>query len=91
MLGVAVLAKGLLPLVLAAPLAWGGRRRLPNLLHPRFCLPVLAVAGPWYVLCWWHNGAIFIGTRWTGLSGRTLSTRTPTALWKLRWTARTKG
>ena len=58
--GAAVLAKGLLPLVLAAPLAWSGRRRLKDLLHPRVWLPFAAVAVPWYLLCWMRNGDAFI-------------------------------
>ncbi len=58
--GLAVLAKGLLPLVLAAPLAWSGRRRLKDLLHPRVWLPFAAAAVPWYLLCWMRNGEAFI-------------------------------
>jgi 4-amino-4-deoxy-L-arabinose transferase-like glycosyltransferase len=58
-LGLAVLAKGLLPLALAAPLAlrfrWFG-----DLLRPRVLLPFFAVALPWYVLCYRSNGGIFL-------------------------------
>lgn len=58
LLGVAVLAKGLVPLVLAAPLVWFGRRRWREILLLGVAL--LAVAAPWYLLCWQHNGAAFI-------------------------------
>jgi 4-amino-4-deoxy-L-arabinose transferase-like glycosyltransferase len=57
-LGAAVLAKGLVPLALSAPL--GVRRRFPDLLRPRVILPFLVVALPWYVLCYWKNGWHFL-------------------------------
>jgi 4-amino-4-deoxy-L-arabinose transferase-like glycosyltransferase len=59
LLGVAVLAKGLVPLALAAPLALrvGWAR---DLLRPRVLLPFLAVAAPWYVLCYAQNGWAFV-------------------------------
>ena len=59
LLGFAVLAKGLLPLVLAAPLlvAW---RYWRDLVRPRVILPFLVVALPWYVLCYLRNGYPFI-------------------------------
>jgi 4-amino-4-deoxy-L-arabinose transferase len=59
LLGFAVLAKGLLPLVLAAPLivAW---RYWRDLVRPRVILPFLVVALPWYVLCYLRNGYAFI-------------------------------
>jgi 4-amino-4-deoxy-L-arabinose transferase-like glycosyltransferase len=60
LLGVAVLAKGLVPLVLALPLAWMGRRHLANW----FRLPVIGafavVALPWYLLCFLRNGWPFL-------------------------------
>jgi 4-amino-4-deoxy-L-arabinose transferase-like glycosyltransferase len=62
LLGLAVLAKGLVPLVLAAPLVWMGRRRLADLLRPRVWGVFLAVAAPWYALCYWRNGAPFVHT-----------------------------
>jgi len=61
-LGVAVLAKGLVPLVLAVPLLWMGRKNWRDLLHPRAWLPFLIVAVPWYWLCWLRNGYPFIRT-----------------------------
>lgn len=58
-LGIAVLAKGLVPIALAAPLAlrvrWFG-----DLLRPRVWLPFLLVAAPWYVLCYARNGSAFV-------------------------------
>lgn len=57
--GLAVLAKGPVALVLAAPLAlrW---RNLLDWLHPRVLLPFLVVAAPWYILCYRANGAAFV-------------------------------
>jgi 4-amino-4-deoxy-L-arabinose transferase-like glycosyltransferase len=64
LLGLAVLAKGLLPLVLAAPLLWWARPaprwRLPDLLRPRVVAPFLVVALPWYLLCYLRNGSAFL-------------------------------
>ncbi len=56
--GLAVLAKGPVALVLAAPLAlrW---RDLADWFHPRVLLPFLVVAAPWYVMCYLRNGAQF--------------------------------
>ena len=57
LLGVAVLAKGLVPLVLAAPLAWYARKRIVR------TLPAVGVflltAAPWYILCEMRNGRVF--------------------------------
>ena len=58
-LGLAVLAKGLLPLVLAAPVALR-LRWFRDLLRPRVVAPFLAIALPWYVLCYARNGAGFL-------------------------------
>lgn len=58
-LGLAVLAKGLLPLVLAAPLVIRVRW-VRDLLRPRVVLPFLIVALPWYVLCSLRNGTVFL-------------------------------
>lgn len=58
MLGFAVLAKGLVPLVLAAPIVWAGRRRWKDLAF--FVVPAAVVAAPWYVLCWARNGSVFL-------------------------------
>lgn len=57
-LGVAVLAKGLVPLVLSLPVIWIGRRRWRDLWLP--LLACVLVAGPWYLLCYWRNGREFI-------------------------------
>jgi 4-amino-4-deoxy-L-arabinose transferase-like glycosyltransferase len=56
--GAAMLAKGLVPLALAAPLLLG--RHLKDWLHPRVWLPFVLVAGPWYALCYARNGWAFI-------------------------------
>lgn len=54
-LGLAVLAKGLVPLALALPVvAWWFRRRPGALIVP--ALLTFAVAAPWYVLCYQRHG-----------------------------------
>jgi 4-amino-4-deoxy-L-arabinose transferase-like glycosyltransferase len=53
-LGLAVLAKALVPLALALPLLWWFRRRWRELIVP--LLLTLAVAGPWYLLCYARHG-----------------------------------
>jgi len=73
LMGFAVLSKGLLPLVLAAPVVplvwWLGRaaagsgKPLPalrHLLRPRVAAPFLLVALPWYLLCYLRNGPAFL-------------------------------
>ena len=62
LLGVAVLGKGLVPLVLAFPLAWMGRARILDWLRPWTAGAFLAAAAPWYLLCWWRNGEPFVRT-----------------------------
>ncbi|HLK47998.1 MAG TPA: glycosyltransferase family 39 protein [Bryobacteraceae bacterium] len=57
-LGLAVLAKGLVPLVLAAPLLSRGRIR--DLLRVPVMAAFLVVALPWYVLCYVRNGNEFL-------------------------------
>lgn len=57
--GLAVLAKGPVALVLAAPLAVRPRE-LTDWLRPRVSGPFLLVAAPWYVLCYLRNGAAFL-------------------------------
>ncbi len=47
LLGLAVLAKGLVPLVLALPALWMARRRWRELLNPLPALVFLVVAAPW--------------------------------------------
>jgi 4-amino-4-deoxy-L-arabinose transferase-like glycosyltransferase len=60
--GVAALAKGLVPIFLAAPLAMGLRTpaHLRDWLRWRVWLPFCVVALPWYGLCYWRNGWVFI-------------------------------
>ena len=58
MFGVAVLAKGLVPLALALPLLMG--RHVRDWLRWRVVAPFLIVALPWYVLCYWRNGWGFL-------------------------------
>jgi 4-amino-4-deoxy-L-arabinose transferase-like glycosyltransferase len=58
MFGFAVLAKGLVPLALAAPLLMG--RHVRDWLRWRVALPFLVVALPWYILCSWRNGSAFL-------------------------------
>jgi 4-amino-4-deoxy-L-arabinose transferase-like glycosyltransferase len=60
LLGAAVLAKGLVPLVLAAPLFWFGRKRLCDLLRPAPLAAFAVVAVPWYALVAIRNGAVFL-------------------------------
>ncbi len=62
LLGVAVLAKGLVPLVLAVPLVWSGRRRLLDWFRPTVIAAFAVVALPWYVLCFLRNGRPFLET-----------------------------
>jgi 4-amino-4-deoxy-L-arabinose transferase-like glycosyltransferase len=59
MMGLAVLAKGPAPLVLAAPLALAWRN-FRDLLRLRVILPFLLVALPWYILCYLRNGMAFL-------------------------------
>jgi 4-amino-4-deoxy-L-arabinose transferase-like glycosyltransferase len=56
--GLAVLAKGLGPVVLALPLIRG--RYLIDWLKPRVFAPFFAIVLPWYLLCYWRNGWPFI-------------------------------
>jgi 4-amino-4-deoxy-L-arabinose transferase-like glycosyltransferase len=58
MFGLAALAKGLVPIALAAPLLMGGRMR--DWLRPRVVLPFLVLATPWYFLCYLKNGSDFL-------------------------------
>jgi 4-amino-4-deoxy-L-arabinose transferase-like glycosyltransferase len=58
LLGLAILAKGLVPIVLLAPLLWIAGRRWPNLLI--LAGAAVAVALPWYLLCYLRNGDVFI-------------------------------
>jgi 4-amino-4-deoxy-L-arabinose transferase-like glycosyltransferase len=56
----ASLAKGLVPLVLAAPLLLFGYRRVLDWLRPAPLGAFAFVALPWYALCTWQNGWPFI-------------------------------
>lgn len=58
LLGIAVLAKGLVPLALAGPLIVWKRRNPRELFLIGFVC--LLVAGPWYILCTMRNGWPFI-------------------------------
>jgi len=62
LLGVAVLAKGLVPLALAAPLVWPAWKFRSGLARslPRLALPLVAVCLPWYGLCYLRNGPAFL-------------------------------
>lgn len=60
LLGLAVLAKGLVPLVLALPLVWMSRHRLRRFLHPLVWAAFLVIAAPWYVLCALRHGLPFL-------------------------------
>ena len=61
-LGLAVLAKGLVPLVLLLPLLWFARHRFSNLLTPWVLAAFAVTALPWYVLCTFRNGVPFLET-----------------------------
>jgi 4-amino-4-deoxy-L-arabinose transferase-like glycosyltransferase len=58
LLAAAVLAKGLVPLVLALPLFWMGRKRWRDLLPP--ALVFFALATPWYALMALRHGSAFL-------------------------------
>ena len=61
-LGLAVLAKSLVPLALAIPFAWYARARLASLLRWQPITVFCAVAVPWHALCYMKNGAPFLRT-----------------------------
>lgn len=60
LLGVAVLAKGLVPLVLALPLLRAGRKHAADLFRPQLLAPFFAVTIPWHALCYARNGREFL-------------------------------
>ncbi len=60
LLGFAVLAKGLVPLVLALPLLWMWRSRFRRFLSPGPVLVFLLIALPWYVILTSRAGMPFI-------------------------------
>ena len=62
LLGVAVLAKGLVPLVLTLPLLFCARRRWRDLVRWPVLGAFALIALPWYLLCSWRNGSTFLRT-----------------------------
>jgi 4-amino-4-deoxy-L-arabinose transferase-like glycosyltransferase len=54
LLGLAILAKGFVPVVLFAPILLIARRK-----RWRIAVACVAVAGPWYILCTLRNGHVF--------------------------------
>lgn len=58
--GAAVLAKGLVPLVLGLPVLWAGRHRLRDLLRPGPAAAFLVVAAPWYIAVTALHGHAFL-------------------------------
>jgi len=58
LLGLAVLAKGLVPLALFIPVLWFLRHRIRDL--SLVFLAAIVIAAPWYVLVTWRNGAPFL-------------------------------
>ncbi len=60
LLALAVLAKGLVPLALALPLLWAGRKRWTDWLRPLPLAAFVLVATPWYLLCTLRNGQPFL-------------------------------
>jgi 4-amino-4-deoxy-L-arabinose transferase-like glycosyltransferase len=59
-LGLAVLAKGLVPLVLSLPLFWAARKRLRDRRHLLPLAVFFLTAAPWYILCTLRNGPAFL-------------------------------
>jgi 4-amino-4-deoxy-L-arabinose transferase-like glycosyltransferase len=59
-LGVAALAKGLVPLVLFVPLLWVGRKRWRDWVRPLPLAAFFLTAAPWYVLSTAWNGQAFL-------------------------------
>jgi 4-amino-4-deoxy-L-arabinose transferase-like glycosyltransferase len=59
-LGLAALAKGLVPLILFLPVLAFGWRRLGDWFRPGPILALAILAGPWYVLCTIRNGNEFL-------------------------------
>lgn len=62
-LGLAVLAKGLVPLALAAPLGiavWKRPARTAVRAIVLLGVPLLVIAAPWYLLCYRANGSAFL-------------------------------
>ncbi len=62
LLGLAVLAKSLVPLALLVPVLWFARKRLADLLQARVLFTFLIIALPWHIACYARNGMPFIDT-----------------------------
>jgi 4-amino-4-deoxy-L-arabinose transferase-like glycosyltransferase len=62
LLGLAVLAKSLVPLALLVPVVWFARKRLTDLLQARVLFTFLAIALPWHIACYARNGMPFLHT-----------------------------
>jgi 4-amino-4-deoxy-L-arabinose transferase-like glycosyltransferase len=58
LLGLAILAKGLVPLALFLPAVWFMRRRIRDLFLT--LAAATAIAAPWYALVTWRNGMPFL-------------------------------
>jgi 4-amino-4-deoxy-L-arabinose transferase-like glycosyltransferase len=54
LLGIAILAKGFVPVALFAPVWWIAREK-----RLRILAAAAIVAAPWYLLCWTRNGSAF--------------------------------
>jgi 4-amino-4-deoxy-L-arabinose transferase-like glycosyltransferase len=61
-LGIAVLAKGGVALVLILPVLWVGRHYWRDLFRPSVWGSFLALAAPWYLLCYLKNGNAFLNS-----------------------------
>ena len=64
LLGIAVLSKGLVGPVIATlalvPALYTRPRRALDLFGPRALVPFGAVCVPWYLVCYWRNGSVFV-------------------------------
>jgi 4-amino-4-deoxy-L-arabinose transferase-like glycosyltransferase len=60
LLGLAVLAKGLVPLVLALPLLWVGRKRLRDLFAPAPLAVFFLIAAPWCIVMIARYGSAYV-------------------------------
>jgi len=60
LLAFGVLAKALVPIVLAAPILLFARRRWRDLVRPKPVIIFAVIALPWYILCYLRNGAPFL-------------------------------
>jgi 4-amino-4-deoxy-L-arabinose transferase-like glycosyltransferase len=65
-LGLAVLAKSLVPLALVIPLIAIKYRAWRDLARPRVILPFVLIGIPWYAACYLRNGRPFLDTLFVG-------------------------